>query len=117
MEDLESNSAKQNVNIGSIINNLDKAGYICGVPVRYHDFTMMVDNFQVPMVEFHMSDRDLNLQPKEYVLESYEEVNLIVHAVEQYEDGFVLDLASHDAHILERSFDEIKEACGPCQCT
>ena len=54
-----------------------------------------------------MSDRDLSLSCDKYIHKRYENVDLIVHAVEQYEDGFILDLASKDNFIREKSFKEL----------
>ena len=93
---------------------LDKAykkllslGYIPGIPVRYHDVEQFIGNFNPPMVEFHMSDRDLNLETFKYIKHKYEHIDLIIHAIEQYEDGFILNFASKDESILKRSFEEI----------
>jgi N-acetylneuraminate synthase len=63
------------------------------------------------MLEFHMSDRDLRLDPAVYLNDSFSDIELIVHAVEQYEDGFILDLASSDSTVLKRSFDEFDRLC------
>jgi N-acetylneuraminate synthase len=97
--------------LSPIISGLIAKGYIPGIPVRYHDVKIMQQIFNVPMLEFHMSDRDLALNPADYVDLSYEKTHLIVHAVEQYEDGFILDLASDDPKILDRSFNEITRLC------
>jgi len=82
-------------------------GYITGIPVRYHDFNQFFQLFNPPMVEFHMSDRDISLNIKNFLKRKYKNVDLIVHAIEQYEDGFILDFASNDYKIVERSFYEI----------
>ena len=83
-------------------------GYITGIPVRYHDFNKFFEIFTPSMVEFHMSDRDISLDISKYLKRKYKNVDLIVHAIEQYEDGFILDFASNDFMIIERSFCEIK---------
>ena len=41
-----------------------KKGYRIGIPVRYHDVINLNKVFNLKMLEFHMSDRDLNLDPK-----------------------------------------------------
>ncbi len=88
--------------------NLKKNGYIPGIPVRYHDFNRLMKLFNPPMVEFHMSDRDLSLDIKKFVRRNFKNLYLLVHAIEQYEDGFILDFASLDEEIVERSFREIE---------
>jgi len=60
------------------------------------------------MLEFHMSDRDLTLNPADYINNDLSNVELIVHAVEQYEDGFIFDLANNDSCIVKRSFNELE---------
>ena len=58
-----------------------------------------------------MSDRDLNLDPEKFISNQLSNVELIVHAVEQYEDGFILDLASNDNGIIKRSLEELSRLC------
>lgn len=98
-------------NLNSAVVGLNQLGYIPGIPVRYHDAQEMQEIFGLSLLEFHMSDRDLGLKPIEFLSKSYPEVDLIVHAVEQYEDGFILDLASGDKDILKRSYNEINRLC------
>tara|TARA_Y100000991_G_scaffold29936_1_gene18862 strand:- start:5325 stop:7613 length:2289 start_codon:yes stop_codon:yes gene_type:complete len=82
-------------------------GYTPGIPVRYHDAENFIKNFNPPMVEFHMSDRDLTLHISKYIKHSYNNIDLIIHAIEQYEDGFILNFSSEDETIIKRSFLEI----------
>ena len=86
---------------------LSELGYIPGIPVRYHDVEKFISNFNPPMIEFHMSDRDLNLIMTKYIKNTYEHIDLIIHAIEQYEDGFILNFSSEDESIIKRSFQEI----------
>ena len=71
------------------------------------DFYIKIYYFYTKMIEFHMSDRDLNLSPGQFLNNSFEEIDLIVHGVEQFEDGFIFDLASSDEQIINRSLSEI----------
>ena len=87
---------------------LEDRGYIPGIPVRFHDSDEMSTIFKTKMVEFHMSDRDLSLDPNKFLHHDYSRKFLIVHAVEQFEDGFIFDLASHSSSSIERSFNEIE---------
>tara|TARA_B100000212_G_C27385019_1_gene538995 strand:- start:15773 stop:18073 length:2301 start_codon:yes stop_codon:yes gene_type:complete len=82
-------------------------GYIPGIPVRYHDAERLNQIFNLPLLEFHMSDRDLRLNPKDYFKNNFDNVDLIVHAVEQFEDGFIFDLGSDEELIIQRSLLEI----------
>jgi sialic acid synthase SpsE/sugar phosphate isomerase/epimerase len=105
--DLDGTNALSISALDPTVQGLHSLGYITGIPVRYHDVWEMQQVFQVPMLEFHMSDRDLQLDPADFLIEPLKDVELIVHAVEQFEDGFILDLASDDPAILRRSMDEI----------
>ena len=107
-EDIDCNDALSIVDISNTVKGLKEAGYIPGIPVRYHDFERLNSRFVVPLLEFHMSDRDLQIAPSRYLKKRMQEVTLVVHAVEQYEDGFILDLASRDEDILRRSRHEIE---------
>lgn len=109
--DLEGTSTAPSAVLAPVVDGLASLGYITGIPVRYHDVSDMQVAFQLPMLEFHMSDRDLQLDPGDFFVEPLNDVELIVHAVEQYEDGFILDLASEDPPILQRSMDEIQRLC------
>ena len=95
--------------LNASINNLTLNGYIPGIPVRYHDAKRLKEIFDIPLLEFHMSDRDLNLNPKEYLDNSFNQVSLIVHGVEQFEDGFIFDLCSSEREIVQRSLNEIQK--------
>ena len=44
---------------------IEKKGYELGIPVRYHDICDFYKIHQWSMVEFHMSDMDLDLDPEE----------------------------------------------------
>lgn len=87
---------------------LEKLNFIPGIPVRYHDFAILSEAFPLSLFEFHMSDRDLNLSPSHYLKDRYYDVRLSVHAVEQYEDGFILDICSPDQAITDRSIYELE---------
>ena len=95
--------------LNKAIKDLLSIGYITGIPVRYHDANRLKEIFNTPLLEFHMSDRDLSLNPSKFLNDTYKEIDLIVHGVEQFEDGFIFDLCSSDNAVIKRSFDEIKK--------
>lgn len=95
-------------NLTDLASTFKTLGYLVGVPVRYHDAEQLAASFGLPLLEFHMSDRDLDLDPGDFIRRAWPGVTLVIHAVEQYEDGFILDLASGDAAVLQRSMDEIE---------
>ena len=56
-----------------------------------------------------MSDRDLKLNPEHFIDQTFKEIKLVVHAVEQFEDGFIFDLCSDDDNTIRKSFTAINE--------
>lgn len=75
-----------------------------GVPVRYHDFNMLVNRAQLDFVEFHLSYADIGrLDPS--ALTYNQELSFAVHAPELFENDHLLDLASTDPKYRQRSVD------------
>jgi sialic acid synthase SpsE/sugar phosphate isomerase/epimerase len=63
-----------------------------GIPVRYHDL-QLISQSNLSVVEFHLSYKDLKVDPNDYVIKS-EQLRLVIHAPELFESDHVLDLAS-----------------------
>jgi len=78
-----------------------------GVPVRFRDFLRAHNIFDSPLYEFHMSSDDLTLDPSQYLVPV--KSLFITHAVEQYSDGFIIDLASPLPHVRDESFSRISD--------
>jgi N-acetylneuraminate synthase len=78
-----------------------------GVPVRYHDFRQYRDWVQPDLFEFHLSYRDLAIDPRPY-LDQTECTRLVVHAPELFEDSELLDLAADDLAYWRRSIDNLQ---------
>tara|TARA_A100001011_G_scaffold400523_1_gene515893 strand:+ start:13577 stop:15826 length:2250 start_codon:yes stop_codon:yes gene_type:complete len=66
-----------------------------GIPVRYHDIENLVNKVYPDLVEFHLSNNDLELNTKNYLLKDYK-MDLIVHAPELFGNDHILDLSSDD---------------------
>ncbi|AEE22235.1 N-acetylneuraminate synthase [Glaciecola sp. 4H-3-7+YE-5] len=66
-----------------------------GIPVRYHDMQLITQS-NLTVVEFHLSYKDLLVDPSEYVNKN-SQMRLVVHAPELFESDHVLDLASDEA--------------------
>jgi len=66
-----------------------------GIPVRFHDFAELTADAEPDFVEFHLSYRDLDLDPADY-LPARSEMGLVVHAPELFAGDRVLDLASDE---------------------
>jgi N-acetylneuraminate synthase len=78
-----------------------------GVPVRYHDFRQYCEWIQPDLFEFHLSYRDLGIDPRPY-LQKTACTRLVVHAPELFENSELLDLASDDEAYRRRSIDNLK---------
>ena len=78
-----------------------------GVPVRYHDFQQYRSWVTPDLFEFHLSYRDLGLDPAPY-LSKVECSRLVVHAPELFENSELLDLVSDDPAYRQRSIDNLQ---------
>jgi N-acetylneuraminate synthase len=73
-----------------------------GIPVRYHDFGTFAQRVSPDLFEFHLSYRDLGVDPSPY-LHTTDCTRLVVHAPELFENSELLDLASDDVAYRQRS--------------
>ncbi|MDO5662815.1 MAG: N-acetylneuraminate synthase family protein [Brachybacterium sp.] len=80
-----------------------------GLPVRFHDFRPLLEVSDPDFLEFHQSGTDMDLDPADFfdageVLPQF----FTVHAPDLYPGDFLIDLASEDREIRERSVQEIQ---------
>jgi N-acetylneuraminate synthase len=73
-----------------------------GIPVRFRDFVEIHKKFKPSFMEYHMFASDLNVNPKNFSNELKGKI-FSIHAPEQFDDGFVLDLVSENKQVRERS--------------
>lgn len=73
-----------------------------GIPVRFHDVHQMTCDANMSFVEFHLTYKDLSYDLTNFVLPD-SIVSIAVHAPELFEDDNILDLASNDVSVRERS--------------
>ena len=78
-----------------------------GIPVRYHDFADFARVISPDLFEFHLSYRDLTIDPVPFV-HLTDCTRLVVHAPELFENSELLDLASSDDAYLERSIQNLQ---------
>lgn len=76
-----------------------------GIPVRYHDFKKFNEKIGLPLVEFHLSYSDMDLDPSDF-LSIQENQQLLVHAPELFQGSHLMDLASPDREYREISIRE-----------
>ncbi|WP_340297161.1 MULTISPECIES: N-acetylneuraminate synthase family protein [unclassified Roseobacter] len=78
-----------------------------GVPVRYHDILNISKLVNLDLVEFHLSYRDLDLDPSDYFSGPLD-LQLIVHSPELFSGDHIMDLSSDNASYRNRSIKELK---------
>jgi N-acetylneuraminate synthase len=78
-----------------------------GVPVRYHDFRQYEEWIKPDLFEFHLSYRDLSVDPAPY-LKHVQCSRLVVHAPELFENSELLNLVSDDLEYRQRSIANIQ---------
>ena len=78
-----------------------------GLPVRYHDVRRILELSQPDFVEFHLSYKDLELNPAAF-LEDLPECELAVHSPDLFSGDHILNLASADPSHRKRSLEELR---------
>ncbi len=66
-----------------------------GIPVRYHDYGKFLGLCRPDFVEFHLSYKDLDLDPADFLTGTYE-IGLAVHAPELFAGSHLMDLTTAD---------------------
>lgn len=78
-----------------------------GIPVRYHDFKSLAFKSNINIVEFHLSYKDLEINPAEYLDDKYHH-SLVVHSPELFKGDHIMDLCSTNDTVSKRSLDDLK---------
>jgi N-acetylneuraminate synthase len=92
---------------GATVNRTYRFPIKWGVPVRYHDFKQYREWIEPDLFEFHLSYRDLGIDPRPY-LQSTQCSRLVVHAPELFENSELLDLAADDSGYRQRSIANLR---------
>lgn len=79
-----------------------------GIPVRFHDVHEMVSGSNLKFVEFHLTNKDLSFDLQGFKMPPSIK-KIAVHAPELFEDDNLLDLASSDRLVRNRSIDDMKK--------
>jgi sialic acid synthase SpsE/sugar phosphate isomerase/epimerase len=78
-----------------------------GLPVRYHDVDAMTKDATPDFLEFHFSYKDLDIDPADVFTERLP-MGFCTHAPELFAGDFILDFASFDDEVFERSINELQ---------
>ncbi|WP_415905135.1 N-acetylneuraminate synthase family protein [Neptuniibacter sp. QD48_55] len=79
-----------------------------GIPVRHHDYVKLYSVVKCPMLEFHLSYKDLELNHKDYFKDKIDS-HLVVHAPELFYGDHTLDLTSSDEEYRLHSIAEMRK--------
>ena len=78
-----------------------------GLPVRYHDFAELTAQSNPDFLEFHLSYKDLEVDLADYFTEPLP-IGFTTHLPDLFAGDFLVDLASEDDEVWERSIREVQ---------
>ncbi|MEI8081227.1 MAG: N-acetylneuraminate synthase family protein [Actinomycetes bacterium] len=78
-----------------------------GLPVRFHDYSELLPKSNPDFLEFHLSYRDLEMDLDVAVPELLD-LDFTVHSPDLFHDDHILDLASDDDRVRDRSIEELQ---------
>ena len=78
-----------------------------GIPVRFHDWPELAEGVNVQLLEFHLSYRDLQLDPTQFLTPN-RDLRLVVHSPDLFENDHILDLAAADARHWSQSITHLQ---------
>ncbi|MBL0350878.1 MAG: N-acetylneuraminate synthase family protein [Elusimicrobia bacterium] len=79
-----------------------------GIPIRYHDLNEMAGRSNFDLMEFHLSYKDLDLDPSKFLSTEGYDLNLVVHSPELFAGDHLMDLSSANADYRRRSEQELQ---------
>ncbi len=77
-----------------------------GIPVRFHDYKLLVNKSNFDLVEFHLSYQDMELDPAKHI-DNNKNLGFLVHSPELFSGDHLLNLASDDQRYVDRSIQEL----------
>jgi sialic acid synthase SpsE/sugar phosphate isomerase/epimerase len=79
-----------------------------GIPVRYHDFKQILGKSNFDLLEFHLSYKDLELNPKDFLDKDGYDLDFVVHSPELFANDHIMDLCSADPIYRKKSIAELQ---------
>jgi len=76
-----------------------------GIPVRYHDYAKLIEGTNPDFIEFHLSYKDVELDVDE-IFSTRLDMAFTCHTPDLYAGDFIINLASPDDAVWERSIRE-----------
>lgn len=78
-----------------------------GLPVRYHDYAALMEQSNPDFLEFHFSYKDLDVDRDSFFTERLP-IGFTTHLPDLFAGDFLVDLASDETEIWERSIREVQ---------
>lgn len=79
-----------------------------GLPVRFHDYEALIEEATPDFLEFHFSYKDLEMDIEEVFGDKKLPMFFTTHLPDLFAGDFLVDLASRDEEIWERSIREVQ---------
>ena len=79
-----------------------------GIPVRYHDHAKLIETATPDFLEFHLSYKDVEADPRDFFTAKLP-MGHTVHTPDLYAGDFLINLASDDDAVWERSIVETQK--------
>jgi sialic acid synthase SpsE/sugar phosphate isomerase/epimerase len=77
-----------------------------GIPARFRDYEDIISLFNPEFIEFHLTYKDLKYDLKK--IKKLNNIGVKIHSPETFENNFIIDLASNNKVILNKSIKCIK---------
>jgi N-acetylneuraminate synthase len=78
-----------------------------GIPVRYHDYKLLMDKTNPDFLEFHLSYKDMDQNYEDFFTEKLN-MGLVVHSPDTFAGDHLLNLASDDEEYRAKSIRELQ---------
>jgi N-acetylneuraminate synthase len=119
-KELIGKTAKRNINSGDFFfeddieeNKIEPRNYKFkmpfGIPVRYHDLNKIINKSNFDLLEFHLSYKDMELDPIQFLDPKGYNLDLVIHSPELFADEHIMDLCSNDMDYRARSISELQK--------
>jgi N-acetylneuraminate synthase len=79
-----------------------------GIPVRFHDYQNLIQEISPDILEFHLSYKDMEVELEDY-LKVHDNIDLVVHSPELFDNDHILDLCSEDKNYRSKSIQELQK--------
>lgn len=80
-----------------------------GIPVRYYDLNEMIQLSNFDFVEFHLSYKDMSLDPADFLDSQGYNIEFSVHCPELFPNDHILDLSSEDEQYRSQSIEYLQD--------